>query len=80
MLDIGALRLTQEERKQLPGRDTYFAGHKWPYWRVEAAQLAKVAWGLQTWLGIVDLELAADLAQALEQANIERPAAGKATG
>ena len=63
MLDIDTLRL--------------FGKESWPYLEpglgeTADAQLAKTAWGIQAWLGEIDLELAADLAGALEQANIER--------
>lgn len=82
-LDINALRLTQEEREQLPGRDTYFAGHKWPYARVEAAQLAKAAWGIADWLtegpGAERRRQSVLLFRALDEANIERPTAAQDT-
>ena len=63
-LHIDALRLTKRELTDAlsPSPET-----------VADAQLAKAAWGFQAWLGVVDLELAADLAQALLQANIKRP-------
>lgn len=67
-LDIAALRLTKAKLM-----DSLSAS---PDTTVEA-QLGKDLWGIQAWLGEVDLELAAELAQALEQANIERPTAEK---
>ena len=85
-LDLEALRLTREERLALPGRDTYFAGHKWAYATVEEAQLAKALWGYHDYLKSLEgiqrehstirltvQELQEELALALEQANIERP-------
>lgn len=72
MLDIAALRLTERE----------VAGLGWP-WSLIDTQRRKDLWGIYDWLKAYENDDGTRplpsyiLNDALEQANIERPAAGK---
>lgn len=74
-LEIEALRLTEEE-KNVGG---LYSIHSQQRDYVAAAQLAKAAYGFYDWLlqRASRTVMAEDFLQSLEQANIERPTAGK---